>query len=204
MINWEWMIIAVILSDDEDDLLWLPWQGHLSWKSQCLQGDHAVPGTFLVSITDWICAAELGGKVRVVRDLELVFALLLDKEFMFPFSVDGTSVLHMRTPESMFQRPTLAMMLRPVQIAMKCIHPLFSFVIRTTAKPNIGCVHRICWHASVTARSVVESCTITCAVLYCQEGSTHSARLGATDAMNPGLLLPHCFAVCSNCKPSEL
>ena len=111
--------------EDEEDMLWLPWNDHLpiSWKVQCLHGDHAVPGTFFVSITDWICAAEhMGGKVRAISDFELVFALLLDKDFLFPFSVDGTLALHMCTPESRFQRPTLPMMLRAVQTAMKRIH----------------------------------------------------------------------------------
>ena len=131
--------VDVHSSDEENDILWLPWTDHLpiSWKMQCLHGDHKVPGSFLVSIIDWICVAEhMDGRVRVVSDFELVFALLLDKEFLFPFSVDGTRTLQLRTPEFMFQRPTLAMMLRPVQIAMKCIHRMFPFVIRTPPLPN--------------------------------------------------------------------
>eukprot|EP00435_Cladocopium_sp_Y103_P018213 s3515_g4.t1 len=130
-------VVSVHSSDDE--LLWLSWEDHLplSWRSQCLAHAHQVPGVFLVSIVEWICAAErIGGKVRDVSDLEFVFALLLDKEFSFPFSVDGTLDLHMRTPDSMFQRPTLVMMLRSVQTALKSIHRLFSFVIRTPSLSN--------------------------------------------------------------------
>ena len=128
-----------IKSSDDDEMLWLSWEDHLpvSWQVQCLHGHFKVPGAFLTEIIHWICAAErLDGAVRVVSDLELVFALLLDKEVSFPFSVDGTLALHMRRPDDMFQRPTVAMMLRPLQHAMHSIHRLFSFVIRTPALPN--------------------------------------------------------------------
>lgn len=79
----------------------------------------------MVSIIDWICSSEpREGTVRLVNDLELVFALLQQKYFCFPLSIDGTLKIHMRRLDSMFQRPTVTMLLRPVQTAIACLYHL--------------------------------------------------------------------------------
>lgn len=50
-----------------------------------------VPGIFLIAIIQWVCAAERqAGSVRVLSDLEFVFALTIDQECQFPFQVGGT------------------------------------------------------------------------------------------------------------------
>ena len=133
--------VSVLSSTDDEEWLWLPWEDHLpiSWKVQCLHSGSNVPGAFLVSIIDWICSTErCEGTVRLVNDLELVFAFLTDKTFCFPLSIDGTLNLHMRRPDSMFQRPTIAMLLRPIQAAFTCLSKLFpDVVIRTKPMPAI-------------------------------------------------------------------
>ena len=96
-----------------------------AWRLQSTWGLHY--------FAEWICACErLEGAVRSVSDIEFIFALLLDKGFKFPFAVDGTLGLQLRTPDSLFQRPTVGVMLRSVQFAVQSIHAMFSdFVIRT-------------------------------------------------------------------------
>ena len=54
----------------------------------------------------------LGETVREVSDVEFTFALLLDREFQFPFSVDGSLKLCLRKPTELFQKPTFVQMLR--------------------------------------------------------------------------------------------
>ena len=91
----------------------------------------------MVSVVEWVCAAErLEGTVREINEVELVFAFLLDREFKFPFSIDGSLKLCMRCPDSLFQQPTLAMMLRPVQYALAELHKLFPHVVMQTVPLN--------------------------------------------------------------------
>eukprot|EP00435_Cladocopium_sp_Y103_P073544 s627_g44.t1 len=59
-------------SSDEDELLWIPWEDALplTWQVQCLHGRFKVPGIFLVSLVNWICAAErLDGVVQDVSEI---------------------------------------------------------------------------------------------------------------------------------------
>lgn len=127
--------VSIASSHDDPEWLWLSWEDHLpiNWRVKCQHGDFKVPGAFIISLIEWICACErLEGAVRSVSDLEFVFALLLDTGFKFPFAIDGTQGLQLRTPESLFQRPTVGVMLRSVQFAVQSIHAMFSdFVIRT-------------------------------------------------------------------------
>ena len=75
--------------DDEEEMLWIPWDDNLplNWRVQCLHDPAPVPGPFLVAIIDWLCAAaHFPGRVRVLNDVEFVFALTLDPDFEFPLS----------------------------------------------------------------------------------------------------------------------
>ena len=119
-----------IESSDEDDMLWTAIEDNLpvNWQMQCLHNHAAVPGAFLVGLINWLCAAErLRGPIHGVSELELVFFLLLDKDCALPFQVDGSLGVHLRTPDSLFQRPTIGHMLRSVQHALKSIFQLFPF-----------------------------------------------------------------------------
>lgn len=128
-------------SDEEPDWLWVPWSDNLplNWKVQCLHGNFQLPGQFLVDVITWICATEsLTGIVRQVSDVEFVFLLLLDTDFSFPFKLDGSQQMFLRRPDSLFQRPTFAMLLRPVQTALATLHEIFPQVVhRTPPRPNI-------------------------------------------------------------------
>ena len=131
--------VSVVSSESENDGLWFSWADSLpiNWKVQCQHGGKKVPGDFLVSVVEWVCAAErLEGTVREINEVELVFAFFLDREFKFPFSIDGSLKLCMRCPDSLFQQPTLAMMLRPVQYALAELHKLFPHVVMQTVPLN--------------------------------------------------------------------
>ena len=127
-------------SDGDDDWLWIPWEDALplTWQVQTMHSDQKLPGVFLDSIIHWVFAAgRLDGKVRDVSDVELVCLFLLDRAFQFPFSVDGSLRLCMKCPDQMFQRPTLAAILRPTQQAMDHLYGLFPhIVIRTQPQPR--------------------------------------------------------------------
>ena len=131
--------IQTLSSEDDDEMLLLSFSEHLpvNWHVQCLHGDFWVPGAFLVGVINWFCAVEsLPGTTRHFSELELVFALALDSEFCFPFQLDGTLGFAIRQPRTLFQRPTLAQLLRPVQKALKGISSLFPHLIsRTPPEP---------------------------------------------------------------------
>jgi hypothetical protein len=131
--------IQTLSSEDDDEMLLLSFSEHLpvNWHVQCLHGDFLVPGAFLVGVINWFCAVEsFPGTTRHFSELELVFALALDSEFCFPFQLDGTLGFAMRQPRTLFQRPTLAQLLRPVQKALKGISSLFPHLIsRTPPEP---------------------------------------------------------------------
>eukprot|EP00438_Fugacium_kawagutii_P011104 Skav203175 [mRNA] locus=scaffold39:98339:103385:- [translate_table: standard] len=132
-------------SDDESPDLWIPWEDllPLTWIQQCQQPQPRVPSEFLVNVIHWICAAERLGDFHVdITDFELVFALLIDREFQFPFLLGGnrSQGYCMRRPDSLFQRPTFSQMLRPIQFALSDIHDRFPATVRTLpiAKPELG------------------------------------------------------------------
>ena len=54
-----------------------------------------------------------------------LFLLLSDEGFEFPFQVDGSLQWSMRCVTDLFQKPTLVMLLRPVQLALQQIGSLF-------------------------------------------------------------------------------
>eukprot|EP00438_Fugacium_kawagutii_P008967 Skav214288 [mRNA] locus=scaffold2257:201508:210505:- [translate_table: standard] len=122
----------VIDDHSDEEWMWLPWEDHLpvDWQVRC-PDDRSIPSDFFRALIVWILAAErLGGTVRHMTDLELVFALVQDPSFCFPFQVSGSQTFQMRRPDSLFQKPTLAMFLRPVQSAMTILGEIFSHVIR--------------------------------------------------------------------------
>eukprot|EP00435_Cladocopium_sp_Y103_P022879 s1878_g5.t1 len=127
-----------VSSDDEDEMFWLSCADHLpsTWRVQCLHCQAPVPGAFLVAILEWLCAAELlSGRVRVLSDVEFVFALALDADFQFPCQVDGSLDCTMRAPSSLFQRPTLGALLTVVQLALNHLSRMFPHLaIRTPPK----------------------------------------------------------------------
>jgi ribonuclease HI len=134
-----------ISSDEEAGWPWIPYEENLplNWRVKCLHGHFPVPGIFLIAIIQWVCAAERqAGSVRVLSDLEFVFALTIDQEFQFPFQVGGTLGCTMQAPQFLFQRPTVVILLRAVQSAMNSLAQLFpSLFIRTppasTAKSKV-------------------------------------------------------------------
>ena len=74
-------------TSDEPELLadQLP----LNWAVRSRQSEGKVPGQFVTSILQWLCAAEqLDHRQVIVSDLEFVFLLLLDDSFEFPFRID--------------------------------------------------------------------------------------------------------------------
>ena len=131
-------------SDEDHDWLWLPWLESLpvNWQVQVQHGTHRLPGAFLVNLVNWVGAAEhLEGSVRDVSDVEFVCLLLLDRGFSFPFSLDGSLKLCMRCPDQLFQRPTFAAILRPLEQALAHLHSLFPHVIIRTQplpRPSLG------------------------------------------------------------------
>eukprot|EP00438_Fugacium_kawagutii_P012516 Skav208176 [mRNA] locus=scaffold2530:40584:49536:- [translate_table: standard] len=135
--------VEVVTDDHSDDeWMWLPWEDHLpiDWHTRC-PDDRSIPSDFLRALIVWVLAAErLGGTVRHMTDLELVFALVQDPSFCFPFQVSGSKTFQMRRPDSLFQKPTLAMFLRPVQSAMTILGEIFSHVIRVPpgSCPDLG------------------------------------------------------------------
>eukprot|EP00435_Cladocopium_sp_Y103_P016937 s4955_g4.t1 len=136
--------VQTISSDEDDeDWRWVPWEDHLpvNWQVRLQHGDFPVPGLFLISIVNWLCASErLPGRLRVLSDLQLVFALTLDSAFRFPFQVDGSLSSSLRAPDSLFQRPTVGSMLKSVQHAMKCIDSMFPHLpFRTQPLPSHDC-----------------------------------------------------------------
>ena len=133
-----------IASEEDTEWLWLPWFESLpvNWQVQVQHGAHRLPGEFLVNLVNWVGTAEhLEGSVRDVSDVEFVCLLLLDPDFSFPFSVDGSLKLRMRCPDQLFQRPTFAAILRPLQHALAFLHSLFpNVIIRTQPlpRPSLG------------------------------------------------------------------
>eukprot|EP00438_Fugacium_kawagutii_P004928 Skav217267 [mRNA] locus=scaffold47:1421391:1425681:+ [translate_table: standard] len=129
---------AVQDPESDDEWLWIPWEDTLpvDWPLRCQDVQH-IPGEFLRRLVTWICCAErLEGTVRTMSDLELTFTLVQDASFLFPFAKSGSKTWELRRIDGLFQRPTLTMLLRPVQSAMAAIGDLFDHVIRVPARPN--------------------------------------------------------------------
>ena len=114
----------------------------LNWAVRCRQLHGKVPGHFVEQLVQWLCAAEqLGTRSVIVSDIELVFLLVQDGEFVFPFQLDGSLNWTMRSLSDLFQQPTVAMLLRPVQFALRHILDLFPGVLHRgppAPLPNLG------------------------------------------------------------------
>eukprot|EP00438_Fugacium_kawagutii_P035024 Skav226644 [mRNA] locus=scaffold1097:92180:97042:+ [translate_table: standard] len=134
--------VVQTISDSEDEWFWTAWEDALpiGWMAQCSVDLDRIPGAFSVALVNWILAAEkFPGRVRQISDLELVFALSLDSEFAFPIPQDSSALFQMRKLHSLFQRPTVTMLLRPVQKVLQWLHQTFPFVvIRTPPQINAG------------------------------------------------------------------
>eukprot|EP00435_Cladocopium_sp_Y103_P059462 s772_g21.t1 len=104
---------------------------------QCRQTSGSVPGSFVMSVLQWLCAAEqLENCAVVVSDLEFLFMLILDDSFEFPFQLDGSTSWTFRKLVDLFQTPTITMLLRTVQMALQQICILFpDLEMRTPSCP---------------------------------------------------------------------
>ena len=60
----------------------------------------------------------------MLTELEFVFALILDSVH-FPFGVQNGTAMVLRNYMYMFQKPFLAMLLRPLQKSISLLHQLF-------------------------------------------------------------------------------
>ena len=97
----------------------------LNWMNLCKEDLNGFPSDFLISIVQWIIATESrGGSFRVMTEVEFVFALQM-ASLSFPFLVVGNSTWSLRHPTSLFQKPTLAMLLRAFHTAHQFLHDRF-------------------------------------------------------------------------------
>ena len=117
----------------------------LTWQVKCRQTPAKVPGIFVESLLQWICAAEqIEQQPIVFSELELVFLLIDDDAFLFPFQLDGAVAWTMKRLVDLFHRPTLVTLLRPIQFALQQLEALFPGVFVQTPKasaPELG-VHK--------------------------------------------------------------
>ena len=130
--------VEVLSSGDEgDEVQLVSDQLPVNWQVQCRQTTGSLPGQFLTSILQWLCAAEQFENPPVtISDLEFVFILLDSGDFAFPFQLDGSTNWQMKHLEDLFQKPTMAMLLRPLQQALQQINFLFPDVtLRTPSRP---------------------------------------------------------------------
>ena len=122
----------------EDRIEMLP----INWKHSCMTADGTIPGAFLVQLVDWICAMEtLGDTVRTVSVLELLCICVQDSQFRFPILTSGNTQWEMRNIADLFARPTVASLLRPLYLALRCLSDLFPegmFQIPAQAWPDLG------------------------------------------------------------------
>ena len=116
----------------------------INWMTQCRNGSSLLPGNFITALVQWMCISERGGSlVRHLTELELVFALHLDRDFHFVYQLSGNTTWVSRSRDSLFQTPTFTMLLRPVQMALQFLHELFPqlpFKLAPQCDPKIGIV----------------------------------------------------------------
>ena len=126
-----------LVGDEGDEVQLVSDQLPVNWQVQCRQTTGSLPGQFLTSILQWLCAAEQFENPPVtISDLEFVFILLDSGDFAFPFQLDGSTNWQMKHLEDLFQKPTMAMLLRPLQQALQHINFLFPDVtLRTPSRP---------------------------------------------------------------------
>eukprot|EP00435_Cladocopium_sp_Y103_P037022 s2118_g9.t1 len=133
--------IVEIESDDEclRSIELIADQLPLNWQVSCRQMHGRIPGCFVESFLQWLCAMEqLENQPICISEIELVFALCGDPSFCFPFQLDGSTNWSMRRLADLFQKPTLAALLRPIQWTLQHLAKLFPGAIqRTPPKPAI-------------------------------------------------------------------
>ena len=105
----------------------------LTWQVLCRQTPGKVPGNFVASVLQWFCDTEqLDSRPIKITEVEVVFLLLEDPDFCFPFQIDGSTDWNLRTINSLFHRPTFVTLLRPVQLALQQIAQLFPEQVQLT------------------------------------------------------------------------
>ena len=98
----------------------------VNWQSLCEQSHWKYPTSFLPLLVNWIAALELaGGPIRVLSEVEFVFALISDRDFLFPIQA-ANNQWTLKSLDQLFHKPTLSQLLRPVQAALKKLQHLFS------------------------------------------------------------------------------
>ena len=129
--------VEALSSDDEDgDVRFVSDHLAVNWQVQCRQQPGALPGQSLTSILQWLCAAEhFENRPVTVSDVERVFILVGLGDFAFPFQLDGSTNWQLKQLAALFQKPTLAMLLGPLQQALQ-IYSLFpDALLRTPSQP---------------------------------------------------------------------
>eukprot|EP00438_Fugacium_kawagutii_P019054 Skav215401 [mRNA] locus=scaffold271:59153:63914:- [translate_table: standard] len=115
----------VLVQDDDDEELSLEAvmiedQLPVNWEVQCLQTDDKVPPRFLSQLINWLCDLEICGEhFRVLSEVELVFAMVYTPAFVFPFWQAENATWVFRSLHDLFQKPTLAHLLRIVQHSLR-------------------------------------------------------------------------------------
>eukprot|EP00435_Cladocopium_sp_Y103_P044356 s1388_g12.t1 len=120
---------VVVVDSDSDDGMGVDLvsdQLSVNWQVICRQAPGKIPGQFVENFLQWLCAIEqLGNRPIVVTELEVLFMLVADSDFEFPFQLDGSTGWKMQKLEELFQTPTVVMLLRPLQQALQQISLLF-------------------------------------------------------------------------------
>ena len=113
----------------------------VNWHALCHQDVGPIPADFITNLVLWIAAAEAqGGPLRIITEVEFVFALKLDSAFSFPLTTDKGKLV-LRQLDWCFFKPTLTQLLRPVQQALRQLQHLFSHIPLTQtpfSKPELG------------------------------------------------------------------
>eukprot|EP00435_Cladocopium_sp_Y103_P032314 s106_g8.t1 len=118
----------VIDSDvsDVEDVDLISDQLPLNWQVMCRQASGKTPRQFVELVLQWLCAVEQSGNsIVVVTDLEVLFMILEDPDFLFPFQLDGSTDWTLKRLGDLYQTPTAVMLLRPLQTALQQIELLF-------------------------------------------------------------------------------
>ena len=92
----------------------------LHWAVKGRQTNGKTPGCLVESLLKWLCANEqLVNDPIALTDLEIVFMLVADGDFCFPFQLDGSTTWTLKRLEDLFPTPRLSMLLRHVQLSLQ-------------------------------------------------------------------------------------
>eukprot|EP00438_Fugacium_kawagutii_P015810 Skav206886 [mRNA] locus=scaffold3287:72863:77896:+ [translate_table: standard] len=135
---------ALVDNHPDDEYETLEDQLPVNWKVQCSQLHGAFPIESLFRFVDWWCDLEQhGSQTHFLNEVELVFALILT-DFGFPVKSPSTGLWTFVSPALMFQKPTLAALLRHAQFCLRGLmttFPHLTFSSHATADRNIG-IHK--------------------------------------------------------------